>query len=78
VRDVPDDVEVGGFVEAVIHFARGLDIIALAEGVETEEQRHFLVDKGCKLGQGYLFSRPVSGNELHALWVATGGRLSGA
>lgn len=75
VRDLPDDADVGGFVEAVIHFARGLDIAALAEGVETEEQRRFLVDKGCRLGQGYLFSRPVSGDEILELWVATGGKL---
>jgi len=78
VRDLPDDSEVGGFVEGVIHFARGLGIAALAEGVETEEQRRFLVDKGCKLGQGYLFSRPISGGDLHALWVSTGGKLSDA
>lgn len=78
VRDLPDDVEVGGFVEAVIRFAHGLDVDALAEGVETAEQRRFLVDKGCRLGQGYLFSRPVSGNDLYELWSASGGKLGGA
>lgn len=78
VRDLPDDAEVAGFVKGVIHFASELGIAPLAEGIETEEQFRFLVDQGCKLGQGYLFSRPISGDDLHVLWVDTGGRLSDA
>jgi EAL domain-containing protein (putative c-di-GMP-specific phosphodiesterase class I) len=39
----------------------------LAEGVETDKQRWFLVDSGCPLGQGFLFSRPIPASE-----VATG------
>jgi EAL domain-containing protein (putative c-di-GMP-specific phosphodiesterase class I) len=35
----------------------GLEVIA--EGVETVAQRNFLLSQGCKLFQGYLFSRPV-------------------
>ena len=31
----------------------------VAKGVETEEQRQFLLDQGCTLFQGYLFGRPV-------------------
>jgi diguanylate cyclase (GGDEF)-like protein/PAS domain S-box-containing protein len=63
-RDLPDDEDVGGFVEAVIRFAENLGVVALAEGIETEAQREFLLDKGCKMGQGYLFSRPVSGDDI--------------
>ncbi len=68
VRDLPQDVEVGGFVEAVISFAASLEIACLAEGIESEEQRAFLLEKGCRLGQGYLFSRPVSGQEITGLF----------
>lgn len=32
----------------------------VVEGIETEEQRHCLVQKGVKIGQGYLFARPMS------------------
>ena len=32
----------------------------LAEGIETEEQRRFLVEHGCRVGQGFLFGRPAA------------------
>ena len=39
----------------------------LAEGIETPEQHAFLFARGCKLGQGFLFSRPVEAAELARL-----------
>jgi EAL domain-containing protein (putative c-di-GMP-specific phosphodiesterase class I) len=39
----------------------------LAEGIETEEEWRFLADRGCELGQGYFFSRPVPPEEILAL-----------
>ena len=46
-------------VEAVVALAHGLRIGVVAEGIETEAQRRRLLELGCRLGQGYLFSRPV-------------------
>ena len=43
---------------------------ALAEGIETEEQRTFLAELGCDLGQGFLFSRPVPVAEIEAMLAA--------
>jgi len=43
----------------------GLNVIA--EGVETEEQRQLLLDRGCTHYQGYLFSKPVPLDEFEAL-----------
>jgi EAL domain-containing protein (putative c-di-GMP-specific phosphodiesterase class I) len=37
--------------------ALGLNVVA--EGVETEVQRDFLLEKGCNVFQGYLFGKPV-------------------
>ncbi len=45
---------------------RSLDLGVIAEGVETEAQREFLIQSGCRLFQGYLFSRPVALAEFEA------------
>jgi hypothetical protein len=46
-------------VSATVAMARGLDLRVIAEGVETERQRTYLVRQGCGQLQGYLISRPV-------------------
>jgi len=66
---------VSSFVQAVIEFASELGITPLAEGIETEEQRRFLLDKGCPQGQGYLFSRPVSEEEIEHLYREGGDQI---
>jgi diguanylate cyclase (GGDEF)-like protein len=45
-------------VAAVISVAQAAGLTAVAEGVETREQRAILTELGCDLGQGYLFARP--------------------
>ena len=47
-------------VRAILALASTLGIDAIAEGVETEEQREALVGLGCSYGQGYLLGRPVA------------------
>jgi EAL domain-containing protein (putative c-di-GMP-specific phosphodiesterase class I) len=47
-------------VTAVLSMGKALGVHVVAEGVETEEQAARLRTLGCKLAQGYLFSRPVS------------------
>ena len=44
---------------AILSLAHGLGIIAVGEGVETEEQRQFLIDAGCDLVQGYYYAPPL-------------------
>jgi len=38
--------------------------------VETDEQRRFLIEQGCTLGQGFFFSRPVPAPELETRYLA--------
>ncbi|MEO7664899.1 MAG: EAL domain-containing protein, partial [Candidatus Limnocylindrales bacterium] len=46
-------------VRAALEFARALDLEAIAEGIETEDQAERLLALGCTLGQGFLFARPM-------------------
>ena len=59
-------------VQTIIGMAKNLDMEVIAEGVETEEQRHFLELNGCAQYQGYLFSKPVPIEAFEALLNKTG------
>ena len=53
-------------VETIIALAQALDLIVIAEGVESLEQANFLKSVSCNKAQGYLYSRPVREADLHA------------
>lgn len=59
VRDIESDANDAVIVDTIISMANHLELKVIAEGVETELELEFLTGKGCKLFQGYLFSRPV-------------------
>jgi diguanylate cyclase (GGDEF)-like protein/PAS domain S-box-containing protein len=59
VRDLITDVRDQAIVHTIIAMAKSLSLDIIAEGVETEEQLQFLLNKGCTSYQGYLFSRPL-------------------
>jgi EAL domain-containing protein (putative c-di-GMP-specific phosphodiesterase class I) len=61
---LPDDSDSVTMVTTMIQLAENLGMRTLAEGIETEEQLRFLVDRGCELGQGFLFSRPVPAAQI--------------
>ncbi len=56
VRDVLIDSHDAAIVRTVVALGQSLGLAVLAEGVETEGQRQFLLEHGCDLYQGYLFS----------------------
>jgi diguanylate cyclase (GGDEF)-like protein/PAS domain S-box-containing protein len=59
LREVPENAEAAAIVTAILNLARALGRFAVAEGVETEEQLHFLEEQGCPLIQGFLLARPM-------------------
>ncbi|MCD2516206.1 EAL domain-containing protein [Massilia sp. G4R7] len=59
VHDVHLDPDAAPIVEAIIALARALKLDIVAEGVENEAQRRFLVAEGCPTLQGYLLGRPM-------------------
>ena len=60
IEHVPDKRQDADLTRMIISMGHILDMAVVAEGVETEEQRQFLLAQGCLIGQGYLFSRPVN------------------
>ncbi|WP_260258398.1 bifunctional diguanylate cyclase/phosphodiesterase [Vibrio intestinalis] len=58
-------------VKTIIAIARSNDIEIIAEGVESEQQQQVLIDLGCELIQGYLYSKPVPMHEVQALASTT-------
>ncbi len=54
-------------VEAIISLAHRLDMVVVAEGVETIEQRAILLEMHCQLAQGYLFSKPLPKQKVDSL-----------
>ncbi len=53
--------------ETIISMAHKLGKQVIAEGIETQQQKDFLIGANCDYGQGYLFSRPISSDELTLL-----------
>jgi len=66
VSGVDADPQAASIVSAFIELALGLGMTTLAEGIETRGELDLLVARGCELGQGYLFSRPVPPEEIIA------------
>ena len=55
-------------MRSIIELAHGLGLDAVAEGVETEQVWQQLVELGCDNAQGWLISRPMSG-DLATTWL---------
>ena len=78
VRNVQADVRLAGMVRAMIQLAQTLDMIPLAEGVETEAEFTYLRANGCRLAQGFHFARPVPAAEIPELAARPGGLIPAA
>ena len=64
VRDITVDPNDSAIVVAIISMARSLDLDVIAEGIETAEQLALLRAQGCRVGQGFYFSVPMSADDL--------------
>jgi len=67
INDIVTNASDQAIVSTIIAMAESLMLKVIAEGVETEEQRQRLLNKGCIHYQGYLFSKPVPIEEFEAL-----------
>lgn len=64
VQHLPGDPDNAAIANAALSMARALKIEVVAEGIETEAQKAYLFARGCRLMQGYLYSRPLPLAEL--------------
>jgi diguanylate cyclase (GGDEF)-like protein/PAS domain S-box-containing protein len=64
VRNAATDPDDATIVRTIIEMGRSLRLQVLAEGIETEEQRAFLLKSGCQYGQGRLFGEPMTADDF--------------
>jgi EAL domain-containing protein (putative c-di-GMP-specific phosphodiesterase class I) len=64
MADVPGDAAACAMLAAIARLARAVDMEAVAEGVESDAQRQFLVEQGWPLAQGFALGRPAPASEL--------------
>ncbi|MEJ2699638.1 MAG: EAL domain-containing protein, partial [Desulfuromonadales bacterium] len=67
IRRLPADPENAEAVRLIISIAHALGVPVLAEGVESEEQRAFLLENGCNQGQGFLFGEPATAESFKTI-----------
>ena len=71
IQSIHHDGVARQIVRSVIRLANALQMVPIAEGVETTHQLEALVEEGCTLAQGFLFSPPVSRPEFEARFVTS-------
>ncbi len=69
IQNLTEDEEDQVIVKSTIDLAKGLKKNVVAEGIETREQYEFLKKYGCDEIQGYLFSKPVSGEAMAKIFL---------
>ncbi len=70
IAGLPDDERDAELADMLIRITDRFGFLTLAEGIETEAQATWLLDHGCRLGQGYLMARPAPFEELLRRLVA--------
>lgn len=69
VADIGRDSRSEQIINAIIDLSRNLGKSCIAEGIETEAQRQFLLEAGCTTGQGYWFARPMPSSDVTKRWL---------
>ena len=67
IKDLPDDTFDIAISRTIIELAKNLHLDVIAEGVETIEQKDFLLKNGCEKIQGFYYAKPMPANEMEML-----------
>ncbi|WP_432755200.1 EAL domain-containing response regulator [Pseudomonas sp. WMBT8] len=68
VQSLGDGPRSRAVISSTIALGESLGMTVVAEGIETQEQHHQLVDLGCVHGQGYFFAKPMTKHGLES-WL---------
>jgi len=67
IRDIPKDEDDMAITKAIIALGKSLNLTLIAEGVETQAQKNFILENDCELIQGYYYSKPLPSEEIEKL-----------
>ncbi len=67
IHGIEKDIYCNEMIETITSITKRLPIVAIAEGVENKKQLDYLVEKGYKYGQGFLFSKPIPESNIVTL-----------
>ncbi|MCK5678501.1 MAG: EAL domain-containing protein [Flavobacteriaceae bacterium] len=70
IQGLPNNEEDVAIAQAIIALAKSLNLSIIAEGVESKEQRDFLLENGCENVQGYVYGKPMPADEMEATLLA--------
>ena len=75
IKDLATNPESRAIVKSIIALGDSLGLATIAEGIEIGDNHDVLKQLGCKLGQGYFFAKPMSGNSVLKLFEENDGLL---
>jgi len=67
IKDIPEDEDDIAITKAIIALGHSLKLNLIAEGVETKEQKDFLLENNCNNIQGFYYSKPITAEEITKL-----------
>ncbi|WP_052144772.1 putative bifunctional diguanylate cyclase/phosphodiesterase [Halalkalibacter okhensis] len=76
ISEIISNSNTASLVKTMIEMGRNFDFDLIAEGIEDEQQAAFLIQNGCKYGQGYYYSPPLPAPEVEKLLTKLPSRLT--
>ncbi len=70
VNEIQKNPNEGSIAKMIVQLGKNLGLSIIAEGVESEMQANTLLSYDCHIAQGYLYSKPLTRDDLHA-WLAS-------
>ncbi len=76
IQNIEQEPNKRNLFKSIINLAHGLNMEAVAEGVETEEQLQIVIELGCDVVQGFYLGKPVVEQEAKKLMARAQNKLA--